>query len=104
VTFLSDSSGEPEQIVMRADGGAPIARIKLPGSAPHWTPDSRGLAYVDRAGLAIWIQPIAGGAPHRLVAFFDRPILQFAFSPDGRQVAIARATTISDIVLLSGVR
>jgi Tol biopolymer transport system component len=104
VTFLSDSSGEQEQIVMKAEGGAPIARLKLPGSVPHWTPDGQGLAYVDRTGLAIWIQPIAGGTPHRLAAFPDRPILQFAFSPDGKQLAISRATTISDIVLLRGVR
>ena len=62
------------------------------------------MAYVDRTGLAIWIQPIAGGESHRLVAFPDRPILRFAWSPDGKQLPVSRAMTISDVVLLSGVR
>ena len=95
------ASGSKSSCPSRRRAGS---RFPLAGSTPGWTPDRQGLAYVDRTGLAIWIQPIAGGAPHRLVAFADRPILSFAWSPNGRQLAISRAMTVSDIVLLRGVR
>lgn len=81
----------------RACGGGTIRALSA-GSPEH----GHGMAYVDRTGLAIWIQAITGGAPPRLVAFPDRPILQFAWSPDGKRLAISRALTISDIVLLRG--
>ena len=104
VTFRSDTGSEEEQVILPAVGGAPVHRFKLPGSFPHWTPDGQGLAYVDPTGLAIWIQPIVGGAPRQLVAFPDRPILQFSWSPNGQQLAVSRAMTVSDVVLLRGVR
>jgi serine/threonine protein kinase len=105
--FVTYSSSNGEQVIVPVSGGEPFARLKLPklaGTYPHFTPDGLGMAYVDRTGLAIWIQPIASGAPRRLVTFPDRPILQFAWSSGGTQLAVSRAMTISDVVLLSGVR
>jgi Tol biopolymer transport system component len=104
--FLTYESGG-EQVIEPVTAGGPVRRVKVPrqaGSVPHFTPDGQGLAYVDRTGLAIWIQPIGGGAPRQLVGFPDRPIIQFAWSPDGKQLAVSRAMTVSDVVLLRGVR
>ena len=51
------------------------------------------------------MQPIDGGAPRQLTTFAEgKRIASFAWSPDGRQLAVARAVTTSDIVLLKGVR
>ena len=105
--FVTYQSGS-DQVVVPVSGGEPVQHIpllpKLSGSVPHFTPDGKGIAYVDRTGLAIVVQSISGGAPHQLVAFPDRPIGQFAWSPDGKQLAILRALTVSDIVLLTGVK
>jgi Tol biopolymer transport system component len=71
----------------------------------RWTADGRGLTYADVAGTNVWVQPIDGGAPRQLTTFADsRKIANFAWSPDGKQLAVARAVTTSDIVLLKGVR
>jgi Tol biopolymer transport system component len=69
----------------------------------HWTPDGRGVAIARAANL--WVYPIEGGAPRQLTRFTDpRPIRAFAWSRDGRRLAIARSTTSNDIVLLTGVK
>ena len=71
----------------------------------RWTPDGRGLAYVDAVGTNLWVQPIDNEAARRLTMFpDDKQITYFAWSPDGKQLAVSRAVTISDIVLLKGVQ
>src|SRR5262249_22337835 len=71
----------------------------------QWTPDGAGIAYVPEDKPAnIWVQPLAGGEPHQLTHFTDHEITGFAWSPDGKKLAIARATTFSDIVLLKGLK
>jgi Tol biopolymer transport system component len=51
----------------------------------------------------IWVQPLDGSAPRQLTSFVDRRIVAYAWSPDGKQLAISRAIDASDIVLLKGV-
>jgi Tol biopolymer transport system component len=71
----------------------------------QWTPDGRGIAYVDNMDRKnIWVQPIAGGAPHPLTKFTEKDITSFAWSPDGKRLAITRGTLLSDIVLIKGIR
>jgi Tol biopolymer transport system component len=80
----------------------------LPVPAPRaWTPDSKGIAYIDpRTRADIWIQPLDGGAPRRLTRFPSdgQEIWDFAWSTDGRRLAVARASTKNNIVLFSGLR
>jgi hypothetical protein len=73
----------------------------------HWTPDSRGLAYVDpRTSSDIWIQPIDGGPPRQLTRFppDGRRIIDFAWSADGQRLAVARYSTTNNIVLFRGLK
>ena len=69
-----------------------------------WTPDGRGIAYVDTTSSNIWSQPLDGGLPRQMTHFTDREIKSFAWSRDGKRLAIARTTTTNDIVLFTGLR
>jgi dipeptidyl aminopeptidase/acylaminoacyl peptidase len=70
-----------------------------------WTPDSRGVAYVDPRGRSdIWIQPLDGGTPRQLTHFppDGQQIWDFAWSADGKRLAVARASLTNNIVLFRG--
>jgi Tol biopolymer transport system component len=72
---------------------------------PRWTPDGREFAYRDPNEPAnIWIQPIDGGPARPLTHFTDHQITNFAWSPDGKRLAVVRATVLSDLVLINGFR
>ena len=69
-----------------------------------WTPDGRGLAYLDvRKGASnIWSQPLDGGPPKPLTNFEkSSQVLSFAWSRDGKQLAMARGLLTSDVILIS---
>jgi Tol biopolymer transport system component len=71
----------------------------------RWTPEGTGIAYVDSAAATnIWVRPLVGSAPYQLTDFTDRTIVDFAWSRDGKQLAIARASTTNDIVLFKGLK
>jgi len=68
-----------------------------------WTPDGRGIAYAREGNL--WVQALSGGAPRQLTRFTDRrPIGFFAWSRDGKRLAIARVTVTNDLVLFQGLK
>src|SRR5439155_24402705 len=70
----------------------------------RWTPDGRAIAYIDTARSNLWAQPIDGGMPRQLTHFTDHPVLDFAWSRDGRRLAVSRSTTTNDIVLFRGLK
>jgi Tol biopolymer transport system component len=103
--------GERQRIaVAPAEGGEPIRIFELPpgGQPPRarWTPDGRALTYIVHRGSAsnIWKQPLDGGPPEQLTDFKDSTITAFAWSPDGRLLAVARGGETSDVVLLKDFR
>jgi Tol biopolymer transport system component len=68
-------------------------------------PDGRSIAFTDTTDpLNIWVQAIDGGSPRRLTTFTDRKIFDFAWSPDGRRLAVTRQTDLADVVLITGIR
>ena len=69
----------------------------------RWTPDG-SLAYVGGQASNIWVQPLDGRPPYQLTQFADRTVVDFAWSRDGKQLAIARASTTNDIVLFKGLK
>jgi hypothetical protein len=52
----------------------------------------------------IWAQPIDGGPPKQLTNFKSRFIKRYAFSRDGKQIALSRSIVTSDIVLIKDFR
>ena len=93
------------KLILPTSGGDPVRRVTIDRAAQvRWTPDGRALGYLNPdAPSNIWIQPLDGSAPRQLTRFVDRRIVAYAWSPDGKQLAISRAIDASDIVLLKGV-
>jgi hypothetical protein len=52
----------------------------------------------------IWRQPIAGGPPRKVTDFTQDQIFRFAYSHDGKQLALARGTQSSDVVMISNLK
>jgi WD40 repeat protein len=93
------------------DGGKPVTTVDFQRANAHvmgggikWTPDGRALAYLDvRKGKSnIWSQALDGSPPKPLTNFKNNgEVLSFAWSRDGKQLAMARRTTVNDVILLS---
>lgn len=68
----------------------------------QWTPDGTGINYIVlRDGVSnIWRQMAAGGDPVPITNFTEGRVFNFAFSPDHKQIALARGKVISDVVLI----
>jgi Tol biopolymer transport system component len=66
----------------------------------RWSPDGRALAYIDGAGGVsnIWLQPLDGGAPHKLTNFPEGTITTFDWSRDRSKLAWVRTTEVHDVV------
>jgi len=97
--------------IVAAAGGVLEKSIELPASAAgnlnlRWTPDGRSVAYIDGRGNTenIWVQPVSGGKPKQLTHFTDGDVFNFAWSRDGKMLALARGTTSSDAVLFTSAK
>ncbi|MGH9510405.1 MAG: TolB family protein, partial [Terriglobales bacterium] len=68
--------------------------------------DGRGLDYAEvRNGVSnVWRQPLSGGKPRQVTQFGEDRIFNGAWSPDGKQLAVARGRWRSDVVLISNFR
>lgn len=70
--------------------------------ALQWTADGKNLTFVNNEeGYAnVWLLPLNGGKPKRITNFNDNFIYTFAWSRDGKKLAVARGTATVDAVLL----
>jgi serine/threonine protein kinase/Tol biopolymer transport system component len=91
------------------EGGEPIKTIDLsrtsnPFSGFAWMPDGQAITYIDGGGgiQNVWSQPTDGSAPKQLTNFKSEFIASFAFSRDGKQIAVNRVTSTNEIVLIKG--
>ena len=68
----------------------------------RYTPDWKSVAYrvIDNGTDNIWMQPVDGSAGHPVTEFTSDHIRAFAWSLDGKTLAVARTHTVSDVVLL----
>jgi serine/threonine protein kinase len=95
-----------------SEGGEPVKLFALPQSAGastppvRWFPDGRALTYIStRGGVSnIWLQPVDGGEPRQLTDFKTDIIFSFAWSRDGKQLALSRGTEDRDVILINNVR
>jgi len=77
-----------------------------PDAAIAWTPDGRGIVFVDSLGGIpnLWSQWLDGGPPKKLTDFKENGLRHFAWSRDGKQLALARGILTSDVVLIRDFR
>ena len=68
----------------------------------RFMPDGKAFAYgiFDNSVGNIWVQPLDGSAPRALTNFTSEEIRDFNWSADGKELAVVRGHTDSDVVLL----
>jgi Tol biopolymer transport system component len=91
-------------VLVRMDGSAPWREIRaFRGKGVRvvqWARDSRSLTYSD--GQNLWAQPIDDGPARPLTAFTgEETISSFAWSRDGRRLAVSRHKETSDAVMIT---
>jgi Tol biopolymer transport system component len=98
----------PDNIaVISADGGQPRKVIPISSSVSlsagiRWSPDGRGLTYVEsgKDDDNIWIQPLDGDAAQQITRFQGLTLFSFDWSRDGKQLAFSRGILARDVVLI----
>jgi Tol biopolymer transport system component len=93
--------------VIEFEGGQPVMKFPLAGQRDRlgwiqWAPDGQAIEYVIDFGGAsnIWMQPLGGSPPRKLTDFKAERINRFAWSQDGKQVALNRGGRTSDILMI----
>ncbi|MEJ7847838.1 MAG: hypothetical protein WKF92_07120 [Pyrinomonadaceae bacterium] len=92
--------------VLTLDGGTTVKTFDLPVTARslfRWSPDSRAVVYVDTRGDVsnLWRLPLDGGAPAQITDFKADHINFFAYSRDGKQLALSRGNQTRDALMIS---
>ena len=108
IAFTSlDAQNQPTFSVCDLDSCSSRKMFSSGGTGEaHWMPDGSGMAYVGGTLSDIWVQPLDGAPPRQLTHFpaDGQQIWDFAFSADGKRLAVARARNAIDILLFRGLR
>jgi Tol biopolymer transport system component/predicted Ser/Thr protein kinase len=102
LAFLSRDGMTPIVVVCDLPSCGAATRIPLATPLLKWMPGSTALAYVpaDRR-TELWAHPLDGGKPRLLMRFADGKLIEdAAWSSDGKRLAIMRASSSYDIVLI----
>jgi serine/threonine protein kinase/Tol biopolymer transport system component len=108
------ASAMSKMVVQKIEGGAPIHEIQVPSTYNFfrlgWTSDGRAITYVHNTTGGtqnLYVQPLPGGPPLQLTHFDSEPavVMAYAWSRDGKKLAITRARyNDTDVVLFGGFR
>ena len=94
-------------IILPIEGGPPTKRFKLLldyegfGRRFRWMLDGSAVLYIDDRRANIWSQPINGGEPTQLTDFQGDELFDFAYSPDGNWLAVARGKVTEDVLMIT---
>jgi hypothetical protein len=88
------------------EGGEPVKLFDISAFFVRWSHDGHALQYVNNRGGSsnIWSQPIDGGPPRQLTDFKSDKLFAFAWSTDGKQLAVSRGVAAEDVVLINNFR
>ena len=102
--WIASAHFEPADIktaIYSVEGGEPHKILDIHTFYIRWTPDGRALAYLDDKNLSnMSIQTIDGGSTKQLTDFKPGRVFSFAWSRDGKQLAIARGSETKDVILI----
>ena len=111
IVFVDEQSTPKRwrQTIIPIEGGMPgrVFDFYNPyGQMVRWTMDGRALTYIEtKAGISnLWSQPVDGGTPKLLTNFKAEQIFNYAFSRDGKLLAMARGREMSDVVLINSLK
>ena len=107
-----DEDAAPELFLLDAHSGKLVRTFPFPPAGRlqnnflHWTADGGSVVYSwYSSGVSnLWAQPLAGGSPRALTHFKSGLVWDFAFSREGKQVALARGDDTTDLILIRNVR
>jgi Tol biopolymer transport system component len=110
--YWPDPAQPPAKLaVFPAEGGGFTKTLEWKGGTEdsegvRWTPDGQSLTYALSDGVAanLWKQPISGGPPREITNFTTGTIFSFAWSRDGKRLAVVRGSRSNDVVLISNFR
>jgi Tol biopolymer transport system component len=104
--------------ILPAAGGRLAKTFESKGDSigVKWTPDGQSLTYsvyepftwfgigVTPLAANLWSQPIAGGPPRQITNFEMGRIYSFAWSRDGKRLAVVHGPVSGDVVMISNFR
>ncbi|HKX30186.1 MAG TPA: protein kinase [Blastocatellia bacterium] len=96
-----------QMAIIPISGGQPARTFEIPMADPNiplrWMPDGQGISFVATSGGVsnIWNQPLKHNQPVQLTQFTSDQISWFDWSQNGQQLACARGTVTSDVVLIT---
>jgi serine/threonine protein kinase/Tol biopolymer transport system component len=108
----ASGSPRPRLVIIPFDGGKPVKTLDLPDSTliwrggTQWMPDGRAICFTNSPANVpnVWAQPLDGGPLKQLTNFKSDFIYRFAFSSNGKQLAVSRGRQTSDLVLIKDFR
>ncbi|MGB8524870.1 MAG: protein kinase [Candidatus Acidiferrales bacterium] len=110
IAYLYEEARPAQQqiAIIPATGGAPVHLFPLPEDTNRfrWSPDGKGVQFIlTHDGAAnIWEQPVTGGPRRQITNFASGHIFDFDWSPDGKQLFLAKGEINSDVILISNFR
>jgi len=104
--YLEDQDSPAKLAILPFQGGQPVKTFPLAAEAGtnlSWSADGSAIVYIVTSGGVsnLWAQPVNGTQRKQLTGFTSDRIFWFDFSRDGKQLALARGSRTSDVVLIS---
>ena len=113
LAFLFTESTDPltpanRIAIMLFDGGEPLRTFDFQPATTvvtkaKWSNDGKAIIYTTNTNNVtnIWAQPVDGGAPKQVTDFKELYMTGFAWSRDGKQLAVSRSNYSRDAVIIS---
>ena len=105
--FMDPKTGKIKGYILPSSGGAPLFAGDPPSTIDAmgivgWTPDDRGMTVLDdRNGVPnLWILPFDHSPAKQLTHLQKSEIHGFAWSPDGKRIALSRGPIEQNVVLI----
>ena len=95
-----DKQAKWQTCVAPVGADAPAKCFAISRAFPRWAADGKAFYYLDHSYTGIWKQPL-DGARELFLEFPGERTNNFAFSPDGKQLVVARSRPTRDIVALT---
>ncbi len=94
-----DIQAKSQTCVAAVGAGAPEKCFAISRAFPRWAANGKAFYYLDHGYAGIWKQPL-DGERELFLEFTGERTNNFAFSPDGKQIVVARSRPTKDIVVL----